>query len=148
MKARDIMTQNPEVVTSKDTVTQAARVMRDMDVGIVPVVEDRSKMDIKGVITDRDIAVRHVAEGHEQQCSVSDHMSSDHLDSVTPDSDVHDVMRLMKRDQVRRVPVVEDGNRVVGIIAQADLAVEEGPREPEEVEETIEKISEPGHPKR
>lgn len=148
MKAKDLMTSNPEVVTPEDTVTRAAQMMRDTNVGIIPVVGDRKNMRLEGLITDRDITMRHVAEGHQGECMVRDHMTKERLDTVHPDADAHEVTNLMKRDQVRRVPVVEDGQRLVGIIAQADVAVKEGPEEPEDVEETLEKISEPGHPER
>lgn len=148
MKARDIMTPNPEAVTPEDSVTRAAQLMRDIDVGIIPVVDDFSTMRIQGVITDRDIAIRHVAEGHQQECRVRDHMTGGRLDCVTPDTDEKEIFQRMERDQVRRVPVVEEGNRLVGIIAQADLAIKLGPREPEQIEEVLEKISEPGRPAR
>lgn len=148
MKAREIMTSNPDVVTPDEPVARAAQLMRDLNVGIIPVVDDRSGMHLQGLITDRDIAVRHVAEGHEGECRVSDHMSSDRLDCVEPDADVDLVMKAMQRDQVRRIPVVEEGDRLVGIIAQADIAVEEGPEKPEAVEKTLERISEPGRPQR
>lgn len=148
MKASEIMTPDPEVVTRNETVRCAAEIMRDLDVGFVPVVKDRADNHLEGVITDRDITVRHVAEGHREECKVGDHMTRGRLDSVHPDTDVHEVTRLMRRDQVRRVPVIERDNRVVGIVAQADIAVEEGPREPEEVEETLEEVSKPGRPRR
>ncbi len=142
MKARDVMTPNPDVVTPDEPVTRAAEVMRDRNVGIVPVVEDRSSMRLCGVITDRDIAVRHVAQGHPNSCRVKDEVSKERLSTVRPDTDVKDVMDVMKREQVRRVPVVEGDNRLVGIIAQADIA-ERGPSE-KEVGKVVEKISEPG----
>ncbi len=142
MKARDVMTPNPDVVTPDEPVTRAAEVMRDRNVGIVPVVEDRSSMKLCGVITDRDIAVRHVAQGHPNSCRVKDEVSKERLSTVRPDTDVKDVMDVMKREQVRRVPVVEGDNRLVGIIAQADIA-ERGPSEME-VGKVVEKISEPG----
>ncbi len=142
MKARDVMTANPDVVTPDEPVTRAAEVMRDRNVGIVPVVEDRSSMRLRGVITDRDIAIRHVAAGHDNSCRVGDEVSRERLSTVHPDADVKDVMEVMKREQVRRVPVVERDNRLVGIIAQADLA-ERGPSV-KEVGMVVEKISQPG----
>jgi CBS domain-containing protein len=148
MRARDIMTANPRAVTSDDTVTTAAQLMRELDVGIIPVVDDSSSMRLRGVITDRDIAVRHVAEGHGNDCRVSAHMSEDKLTTATPEDDVDDVMDRMQRAQVRRIPVVEDGDRLVGIIAQADLAIDVGPGEPAAVAKTVEKISEPAEPRR
>ena len=143
MKARDIMTANPRVVTPMETIVHAAEIMRDLDVGIVPVVDDLTTMHLEGVLTDRDIVVRCVAHGHNASCRVGDHMTTDHLGVVRADADVDDVIRRMEQDQVRRIPVVADGSRLVGIIAQADLAVKLGPKEPLRIEELIEKISTP-----
>ena len=141
MKAREIMTSKVECVTRTDSLTRAAQIMRDSDVGAVPVVEDSNSMRLVGMITDRDIAIRHVAGDNNPQCTVGDHMSSDRMHTVRPDDDVDSVMRTMKSEQVRRVPVVE-GDRVVGIIAQADIATEgKGDRKTGDV---VEKISEPG----
>ncbi|NLG63195.1 MAG: CBS domain-containing protein [Candidatus Cloacimonetes bacterium] len=139
MKARDIMTSNPQCVTREDSLADAARIMRSADTGFVPVVDDRGSMRLSGVITDRDIAIRHVADNHPDRCTVGDHMSTG-VRTVSPDDDVKDVMKLMKTEQVRRVPVVEN-ERLVGVIAQADLATHHvGDKE---VGETVEKISEP-----
>lgn len=144
MKARDIMTENPRVVTRDDTLADAARIMRDLDVGFVPVVDTSSSMRLEGVITDRDITIRHVAESHRDECRVGDHMTAGGIRTVSPDDDVKDVMEAMKSQQIRRIPVVEQ-DRLVGIIAQADLATEHvGDRK---VGEVVEKISEPGRPR-
>ena len=113
--------------------------MRDSDVGIVPVVEDQSSMRLAGVVTDRDIAVRVVAEGRGNDCSARDVMSSG-LATVSPDDDADRVMELMKREQVRRIPVCE-GDRLVGIIAQADVARDIG--SDRKTGDVVEKISEP-----
>src|SRR5690606_40577155 len=93
-------------------------------------------------ITDRDITVRHVAERHEQECRVGDHMTDGDIRTVTPDTDVEEVARIMEREQVRRIPVVEDGDRLVGIIDQADLAREVAPSLAR-LGEVLEGISEP-----
>jgi CBS domain-containing protein len=139
MKARDIMTSNVECVTREDNLTRAAQIMRDSDVGAVPVVDDQNSMRLVGMITDRDITVRHVAGDNSDDCRVGDHMSGG-VQSVRPDDDVDRVLETMKASQVRRVPVVE-GERVVGIIAQADIATEGvGDRATGDV---VEKISEP-----
>jgi CBS domain-containing protein len=139
-KARDIMTSNPEVITGDEQVSRAAQIMRDANVGIVPVVDDPGSMRLRGVITDRDIAVRCIAEGKDGSCRVSDAMSTE-LDTVNPDADLREVMQLMQRRQVRRLPVCE-GDRIVGIVAQADLALEAD--DDAGVGETVERISEPG----
>ena len=143
MKARDIMTSHPHVITQREPVSRAAEIMRDLDVGILPVVDDPSSMRLLGVITDRDIAVRCVAKKHGTSCTVGDHMTSKHLDTARPDDDVEAVMALMERDQVRRIPVVSDDNRLAGVIAQADLATKLGPKEPQKMEEVLQRISSP-----
>ena len=138
-KARDIMTANPQCITPEDSVTEAARIMRDSDVGVVPVVEDRGTMRLAGVVTDRDIAVRVVAEGRGQDCCARDVMSSG-LRTVSPEDGVDRVMDIMKDAQVRRVPVVE-GDRLVGIIAQADVATDL--HSDRKTGDVVERISEP-----
>jgi CBS domain-containing protein len=140
MKARDIMTSNPECVTREDSLQRAARLMRDADVGAIPVVEDTRSMKLVGLITDRDIVVRHVAGDNAENCTVGDHMTSDHLFRVEPDDDVDSVMSTMKSKQVRRIPVVEN-DRIVGMIAQADIA--RGAADDAKTGEVVERISEP-----
>lgn len=147
MRAREIMTADPEVVTPEQPVSDAAKMMAYLDVGILPIVEDGGGGRLLGVITDRDIAIRHVGERHAEDCPVSAHMSEATV-TAAPGDDIHEVLRGMKEAQVRRVPVVEAGERLVGIISQADIAVKLGPSEPEEVEETVERISEPAAPDR
>ncbi|HXH05284.1 MAG TPA: CBS domain-containing protein [Vicinamibacterales bacterium] len=148
MRVSEIMTPDPEVVTVHDTVSRAAAIMRDRDVGSVPVVDDGDRRQLRGIITDRDIAVRHVAEGHRDDCTVAAHMTRDPVETVRPDDDIDTLAEAMKRRGIRRVPVVDAEGRLVGIVAQADLAVELGSSEPETVAEVIEKISEPGRPVR
>jgi CBS domain-containing protein len=143
MKARDIMTPAPAVVTPDAPIVRAAEIMRDLEVGIVPVVDDVSRMRLEGVLTDRDIAVRCVAQRHDAKCLVRDHMTARNIDTVTPDADVTEVIAKMEQDRVRRIPVVDEAKRLVGIIAQADLAVKLGPKEPLEVEHMLERVSEP-----
>lgn len=140
-RARDIMTANPQCVTPSDSVQRAAEIMRDSDVGVVPVVDDQGSMRLAGVITDRDIAVRVVAEGRNSgDLRLSDVMSS-RISSVGPDDDLDRVMDVMKREKVRRVPVCE-GDRLVGIIAQADVATDGA--SDRKTGDVVEKISEPG----
>ena len=149
MNARELMTKNPDCVTEGDSLRDAARKMRELNVGLIPVVDDATSRRLRGVITDRDITIRHVAEGHGSgdECRVSEAMSRDNLLTVSPDDDVKTVMSRMREGQVRRIPVVEN-DAVVGIIAQADLALNTEDSRAEEVERTIEKISEPAAPRR
>ena len=136
MKARDIMTANPRTVTPDDSVGRAAEIMREADVGVVPVVEDAGSMRLAGIVTDRDLALRIVAEGRDSSATVREVMSSG-LKTVRPDDDLDRVTELMKTEQVRRIPVC-DGDRLVGIIAQADVAREGSDRKTGDV---VEKIS-------
>src|SRR3990172_1110464 len=124
MKARELMTSNPECVTRDDSPQHAAQLMRDHDIGFVPVVDDQTTMRLSGVITDRDIAIRAVAEGWAGG-RVGDAMSSGGLRTVHPDDNDKDVLRVMQDAQVRRIPVVDEGERLVGVIAQADIAIRE-----------------------
>ena len=138
-RARDVMTANPQCVTSDDSITRAAEIMRDSNVGAVPVVENHGTMRLTGVVTDRDIAVRVVAEGRSSDQIRAREVMSSRLSTVSPEDDLDEVMDLMKREQVRRIPVVE-GDRLIGIIAQADIASEGSSRKTGDV---VEKISEP-----
>jgi CBS domain-containing protein len=139
MKAQDIMSRNPASVTPDTPVQEAARLMQSQDVGVLPVVESTASKRLVGLVTDRDIAIRVVAEGR-SNAMVRDAMTSNPK-SVKPDDSVKDVMKLMGAEQVRRVPVVDDRGEIVGIVAQADLVLEGDDRR---AEETIEKISAPG----
>jgi CBS domain-containing protein len=145
MKAREIMSSNIECVTREDSLTRAAQLMRDADIGAVPVVDDRNSMRLVGLITDRDIAVRHVAGDNADDCKVGDHMTSGRLYTASPDDDVDTVMRTMKSEQVRRVPVCE-GERLVGMIAQADIATDR--IDDARTGEVVERISEPNRGRR
>ena len=142
MSARALMTPNPVVISGEEPIRRAAQLMRDHDVGMVPVVDDRAHLHLRGVITDRDIAIRCAAEQHGGDCRVEDHMTLGHLDTVSPDAPDAEVIQLMEREQVRRV-MVTDGGRLVGVIAQADLALKSGPLEPLRVEAMLERISAP-----
>lgn len=149
-RAAEVMTENPEVVTPDATLAEAAAKMRELDVGIIPVVDSMDNRRLRGVITDRDIAIRAIAQGKDGQAKVSECMTSD-VETVNKNDGIDRVMSLMQREQVRRVPVTDREGRIVGIIAQADLAVDYGegrPRASRRVQQTIEKISEPARPER
>ena len=138
MKAKDMMTTNPSVVTPETSVQDAARLMQREDTGVLPVVESQQSLRLVGMITDRDLALRVVAEG-KMSARVSDAMSTG-VRSAKPDDDAKDVMELMAREQVRRIPIVDESGRVVGIVSQADI-VREG--DDKRAEKTIEAISKP-----
>lgn len=144
MKARDLMTPNPAQVTPADTLQRVSQLMAEHDCGCIPVVnpEERS---IVGVITDRDIAIRAVAEGRPASTPIGDIMTPD-PEVVRPTDDLDEVERLMSDRQIRRVVVVDDTGECVGIIAQADLArAAKRKREPSanDMVDVLEKISRP-----
>ena len=143
MKARDLMTPNPHVVVPDEPIVTAAGMMRDHDIGAVPVVEDRESMLLVGVITDRDLALRHVAQAHHHNCPVRDHMSGGSLVTVRPNAGVDDVMKKMRSFKVRRVMVTDEDGVLLGVVAQADLIREEGDDHPRRVEKVLAAISEP-----
>ena len=116
---RDLMTENPRTVGANQTVIEAAQAMRDDDVGLVPVVEgDR----LVGTLTDRDIAIRVVAEGQDPHSTTVREVASTDLVTVDPHQELGEALRLMAQHQVRRLPIVEEDGRLVGIVAQADVA--------------------------
>ena len=134
-KVREVMTSNPCTIDADKSVAYAAKMLRDEDVGVAPIVEgDR----LVGVLTDRDIAVRVVAEGRDPVQVKAREVASGDLVTLDPDQDLDEALRLMARHQVRRLPVVEEDGRVVGIVAQADVAHEADERKTGEV---VEKIS-------
>ena len=149
MRASELMTENPECVTPDTSVSEVAQKMRDLDVGIIPVVDSAENRRLRGVITDRDIAIRVVAEGR-SDARVADCMT-DKVETVNKNDSVRNVLGIMRREQVRRVPVTDRDGRLVGIIAQADLATEyagEDHGREHAVQEAIEEISEPAQPER
>ena len=115
---RDVMTPNPSTVEPATPVIEAARIMKQQDVGPVPVCEGER---LVGVVTDRDIVLRVVAEGRDPQATTIGEIDSSDLETVSPDDDLDSALRKMASAQVRRLPVVEEG-RLVGIVAQADVA--------------------------
>jgi CBS domain-containing protein len=141
MKAQDIMAKNPSVVTPETRLSEAAKIMAKEDVGILPVVDGPGSKKLIGVITDRDIAIRHVAEGHTRDCPVREAMTSG-VRTAKADDDVDDVMNLMGTEQVRRIPICDDRGDLVGIISQADIVLKA--KSDDKAERTVERISQPG----
>lgn len=144
MKASELMSAQPACCTPEDTVQEAARLMCECDCGCIPVVDDKESNRIVGVITDRDIACRCTAEGKSPKTPVKEAMTRDPK-CCGPDDDVELVERIMAEEQVRRVPVVDARGFCVGIIAQADLALNARAASDSEVGKVVERISEPAH---
>ena len=123
---REIMTQRPVTVETGDTVTAAARSMRDGNIGVVVVLESGQ---VQGVLTDRDIVVRALAEGRDPARTSVGEICSRELTTLAPTDTIEDAVKIMRDKAIRRLPVVE-GGRPVGIVSLGDLAVD---RDPESV---------------
>jgi CBS domain-containing protein len=131
---RDVMTSNPSAIEADKNVVDAAKLMRDEDVGLTPVVEGGR---LVATLTDRDIAVRVVAEGKDPQSTRVRDVASSDLVTIDPDQELDEALRLMAQHQVRRLPVVEEDGRLVGVVAQADVAKEGDNRQTGDVVERI-----------
>ena len=118
---RDIMTTNPSTIEPDQSVVEAAKIMKQEDAGVVPVTENGR---LTGMVTDRDIAIRVVAEGKDPQSTAVREVASKNLVTIDPQQDLDEALRLMAQHQVRRLPVVEEDGRLVGVVAQADVARE------------------------
>jgi CBS domain-containing protein len=119
----EIMTRDPRTVDASDTVVDAARVMSDADIGDVVVLEGG---EVTGIVTDRDIAVRVVAEGRDPSSTAVGEACTTGVETIEPGASVDDALRAMRDKDIRRLPVVDDG-RPVGILSLGDLAVEREP---------------------
>jgi CBS domain-containing protein len=137
---RDTMTENPRWIDASASVVEAAQLMREEHIGSLPITDDEQ---LVGMITDRDITMRVVAETADRMNTSVGDVSSRDLITVEPDRDLDEALQLMARHQVRRLPVVENG-RLVGIVAQADIAISEN----EKTGELVEAISEPSERER
>jgi CBS domain-containing protein len=131
---REVMTPGPETIQADRPVADAAKLMKEADAGMIPVMDNGNLL---GTVTDRDIAIRIVAEGKDPQATLVREIASTDIITIEPDRDLEDALRLMAKHQVRRLPVVEDG-RLVGVLAQADVAREGNEQE---VGHTVEEIS-------
>jgi len=126
MIASEIMTTNPECCVPTDPVMKAAQIMKSMDVGPVPVVADQDGRKLTGIVTDRDLAIKVVAEARDPKTTTVEDVMSEGLVTCRDNDDVQSVLALMEDNQLRRIPVVDKKDNLVGIIAQADVATRLG----------------------
>ena len=136
-RIRDVMTTNPACVSAKDSIRDVAKIMVREDTGVVPVVDGKK---VIGMITDRDIVVRLVAEGKDPSSAKVNEAMTKNVRSVKEDSSVNDALQLMSTAQIRRVAVVNNNNEIVGIVSMKDIATESS--DSGKVGKTVEKISE------
>jgi CBS domain-containing protein len=119
----EVMTRDPRTVNADDAIVEAARIMRDSDIGDVVVMEDGQ---VTGIVTDRDLAVRAVAEGRDPEPTTVGEIATTGIQAIEPDASVDDALRMMREHDIRRLPVTKNG-RPVGILSLGDLAVERDP---------------------
>ena len=140
---RDVMTPNPTVVSDSDSIRDVARIMKDQDTGVVPVCDGGKK--IIGLVTDRDIVVRLIAEGKDVQKARVNEVMTKSVRKVDEDAKIDEVAELMSSAQIRRVPVVNKKDQIVGIVSLADLATDQR-TQTGKVGKAVEEISEgPGN---
>ena len=118
---RDVMTSDPCTIDAEQSVAYAAKMMRKEDVGLAPIVEGDKLI---GMLTDRDITIRVVAEGRNPEQVKVREVASKQVVTIDPQQDLDEALRIMAKHQVRRLPVVEEDGKLVGVVAQADIARE------------------------
>lgn len=139
-KCRDVMTKNPVCAYPDDSVAHVARLMRSEDIGPVPIVKDDTTKQLLGIVTDRDLAINVVAEERDPaKTRVRDVMTTDVV-TCSENDDIDTALHAMSTNQLRRIPVVDNGNMLIGIIAQADVATRM--HDTEKTGEVVKEISE------
>jgi len=139
-KCNDVMTKDLVYASPQDTVSHVAQLMKMEDIGPVLIVDNEESKGLIGIVTDRDLALKVVAEGRDPHTTKVEEVMTRRLITCRPDDDVESAMKAMAQYQLRRIPVVEDDNRLVGIISQADVATRVD--EPEKTAEVVREISE------
>ena len=139
-KCSDVMTRNPVSARPDDTVASVARLMKENDIGPVPIVDDNKSKKLVGIVTDRDLAIKVVAAGRDPQSTPVKEVMTTNVITCHDDDDIETALDAMSTQQLRRIPVVDDGNMLLGIIAQADIATRMD--SPEKTGEVVKDISE------
>lgn len=141
MTCGELMTRNPSFCLPDDGVDRAAKLMKSADVGSIPIVDDGKSRKVVGIVTDRDLAISVVAEGRDpRNVKIRDVMTRDPV-TCREDDDVESILDLMAENQVRRIPIVDANERLIGIVAQADIAAR---LEDSDTGELVEEISATG----
>lgn len=141
MRCSEVMTKDPVCCAPDESAAHIAQMMKKEDVGSIPVCQSRQNKKLSGIVTDRDLVLKVVAEGRDAaKTKVADVMTRNPF-VCHPNDDLDKVCDTMEEKQVRRVPVVDDNGQLVGIVAQADVATRSG--EPDKTAEVVEEISKP-----
>jgi CBS domain-containing protein len=142
MRIKHAMTKDPKFCTASDSAQHAAGIMRDEHAGIVPVVDDAQRQKIVGVVTDRDLCMNVVAEGREPEGVTVEEFMTTKVVTCSPDDSVERVTELMRENQIRRIPVVNEQRQLLGIVAMADI-VGRADVKTTQTHETLKKVSAP-----
>jgi CBS domain-containing protein len=140
-KCQDIMTKDPFCCMPTDSAQRAAQLMRDRNVGAILICDSEETKRLVGIVTDRDLCLRVVAEGCDPKSTCVGDVMTRQVFTCRPEDDVEKAVELMESRQVRRVPVVDERNRIVGIITQGDIA--NRLRDPQKVAEVVMEVSKP-----
>ena len=143
MKVKGVMSTNPACCTPNDTAQKVAKMMCDLNVGAIPVVVDQQSRSLVGMITDRDLCCRVLAHGLEAKSTPIQEFITYNPAVCRDGENVEQCERLMQEHQLRRIPVVDGENRVIGIVAQADVAVKDKPERVHKTEAEISKTTRP-----
>ena len=122
-KSNEVMTKKPVCCLPDDLVTEAAQLMKNNHVGSIPVIEDEQGRKLVGILTDRDLAIRIVSEGLDAKSTKVETIMTRNVVTCKAEDDLQKVVDTMSKHQLRRIPVVDDDNKILGIIAQADVAM-------------------------
>jgi CBS domain-containing protein len=143
MKIRDVMSPDPVCCLPTDSAQQVAKIMCERDVGSIPVVVDQESRKLLGMITDRDLCCSVIASGMNPSTTTIEKFVSAELVTCRDGENVDKCEKAMQQHQVRRVPIVDGEDRVIGIVSQADLALKD---KPEKVSQTVKAISDDRRP--
>lgn len=143
MIAREVMSTSVKVVTPLTTLAEAASIMKLYDVGFLPVVDASNLSHLAGVLTDRDLVLRGLADRRSADLTVRLAMSNPPLVTARETTEVRELLRMMQRHQIRRIPIVSNDGMLTGVVSQGDLALRIGPSEPEAIEALLEHVSAP-----
>jgi len=138
-KCSDIMTESLVYSSPEDTVSNVAQLMKTEDIGPVLIIDNEESKRLVGIVTDRDLALKVVAEGRDPQTTKVEDVMTRKVITCRADDDVENAMQAMAQYQLRRIPIVDNDDRLVGIISQADVATRVG--EPEKTAEVVREIS-------
>ena len=140
-KCNEVMTKNPVCCLPSDTVSKVAELMKSKDIGPIPIIDNEQTRTLVGILTDRDLAVKIVADGRNPKSTKAEEVMTREVVTCHAEDDLQNALDAMSGHKLRRIPVIDNNSRIVGIIAQADVATRVD--EPEETAAMVRGISQP-----